>query len=150
MLEESYNLLKEQDIRITPQRKAILEMLYDNKGEHLDIEDIHRALSAGNDETDQPGLATVYRAIELFQKVGLVHRLPMESSPARYEFIGPGVPGHHHLICLRCGKVEEIDERLVKDFKKHLMREKGFSASGRPIKIYGYCSSCENRPKNIK
>lgn len=67
MLEESYKLLKEQDIRITPQRKAILEILYDHRGEHLEIEDIHRMLVAGGGDTSRTGLATVYRAIELFQ-----------------------------------------------------------------------------------
>ncbi len=147
MLEEAYDLLKEQDIRVTPQRKAILEMLYNRRGQHLEIEDIHRCLALSRKNVNKPGLATVYRTIELFQKVGLVHRLPMERSPARYEFIGPGVPGHHHLICLECGKVEEIGERLVVDFKRRIMGDRGFAISGRPIKIYGYCSKCKREHK---
>ena len=145
MLKESYNLLKEQDIRITPQRKAILRILHDHRGQHLEIEDIHRALAVENKGAARPGLATVYRAIELFQRIGLVHKLSMESSPTRYEFIGPGVPGHHHLICLECGNVEEIDDRLMSGLKKQMEKAKGFTVSGRPVKIYGYCSECKKR-----
>jgi|CZCB01.1.fsa_nt_gi Fur family ferric uptake transcriptional regulator len=146
LLEESYKLLKEREIRITPQRKAILEILYDHRGEHLEIEDIHRMLSAGRGDTSRTGLATVYRAIELFQRVGLVYRLPMDNSPGRYEFIGPRAPDHHHLICLECGRVEEIDDRLVDGFKKRIMKAKGFTVSERPIKVYGYCRYCKKRP----
>jgi len=142
LLEEAYHLLKERNVRMTPQRKAILEILYQHRGHHLEIEDIHRLLAVRKDGADKPGLATVYRAIELFQKIGLVSRLPMENSPARYELISPRVPGHHHLICLGCGRVEEIDDRLVNDLRKRVLEDKDFMMAERQIKIYGYCSRC--------
>ncbi|MDD2573713.1 MAG: Fur family transcriptional regulator [Bacillota bacterium] len=145
MLAEAYHLLKEQKVRMTPQRKAILEILYDFKGHHLEIEDIHRLLTARRGNANRAGIATIYRAIELFQKVGLVSRLPMENSPARYEFISPRASGHHHLICLGCGKVEEIDDWLVDGLRKRILQDKGFSMAGRPIKIYGYCSTCSKK-----
>ncbi len=149
MLEEAYHLLKEQKVRITPQRKAILRILYDNRGHHLEIEDIHRLLAVGKSEAgrERAGLATVYRTIELFRKAGLVSRLAMEDSPARYEFIGPRAAGHHHLICLSCGRVEEIDDGLADGFKKQVLQEKDFLMAGMPIKIYGYCSRCRSKQK---
>lgn len=142
MLEEAYHLLKENNIRLTPQRRAILGILYEHRGRHLEIEHIHRLLAAKKDISKQAGLATVYRTIELFQKLGLVSRLPMENSPARYEFVSHKMPGHHHLICLGCGRVEEIDDRLVKNLRKRVLLEKNFWMAEKPIKIYGYCSAC--------
>jgi Fur family ferric uptake transcriptional regulator len=100
--------------------------------------------------TSGAGLATVYRTIELFQKVGLVLRLPMGNFPARYEFIGPSVPGHHHLICLECGRVEEINDQLVSEFRKRILRKIGFSMAGMPIRVYGRCRECKETMMDAK
>jgi Fur family ferric uptake transcriptional regulator len=143
LLKEAYQLLKEQNVRITTQRKAILGILYDYRGHHLEIEDIHQLLDVKEAGGNRAGLATVYRAMEIFCKVGLVSRLPMENSPARYEFISPKASGHHHLICLLCGRVEEIDDGATDSLRKQVLQDKGFLMAGRPIKIYGYCSSCK-------
>ncbi|MDD3839522.1 MAG: Fur family transcriptional regulator [Clostridia bacterium] len=146
MLDEVYDILNEKDIRITPQRRAILEILYSFKENHLDTENIYRLLASKKGE--KASLATVYRTMELFEKIGIVSRLELEDLPARFELVLSKRQKHHHLICLQCGKVEEIDHRFISDLKEEILREKDFQIVQKPIKIYGYCKSCRKTYTN--
>lgn len=145
MLEQAYGLLKKHDLRITPQRKAILQILFNCRGHHLETENIHQLLVFGENEKSKAGLATVYRTMEMLERVGLVSRLPMEGSPARYELVLPEELNHHHLICLMCGKVQEVDDSLMEFLRRNIMKEKNFLMVEKTIKIYGYCGNCRAR-----
>lgn len=142
MLNQAYHLLKECNMRITPQRKAILEILYNCREHHLDAENIYKLLTA-KDNNKKIGLATVYRTMELFERIGIVSRLSMENSATRYELVMYDKLMHHHLICLKCGRVEEIDDRITEEFKNRVLEDKGFEIADKSMKIYGYCSSCK-------
>ncbi|KUO72113.1 MAG: Fur family transcriptional regulator [Clostridia bacterium BRH_c25] len=145
MLDQAYYVLKECNLRITPQRKAILQILNNSRGHHLEIDSIYELLAVKGDK--RIGLATVYRTMELFEKIGLVSRLSMEKSPARYELIIHDKSRHHHLICLKCGQVQEIDDRITEEFKNRIMEEKEFEVADKPMKIYGYCNKCREELK---
>jgi Fur family ferric uptake transcriptional regulator len=142
LLNQAYHLLKEYNLRITLQRKAILEILYNFRGYHLEAENIYELLTA-QDNNKKIGLTTVYRTMELFEKIGIVSRLSMENSSARYELVMYDKLMHHHLICLKCGQLMELDDRIAKEFKNQILEEKGFQVADKSIKIYGYCSSCK-------
>lgn len=142
MLDKLNNILKEHDLRITPQRQAILETLYDCRGHHLETENIYELLTVRGGKSENIGIATVYRTMELFDKIGIVSKLSMENSPARYELIIRDTSMHHHLICLECGRVQEIEDELTKDLQKQVLREMEFKVAEKPMKIYGYCSRC--------
>jgi Fur family ferric uptake transcriptional regulator len=142
LLNQAYHLLKESNLRITPQRKAILEILYNCRGHHLEAENISELLTA-KDNNKRIGLATVYRTMELFEKIGIVSRLSMENSSARYELIMYDKLMHHHLICLKCGQLVELDDRIAEEFKERILEDKGFEVADKSMKIYGYCSSCK-------
>jgi len=143
-------LLKEHNLKVTPQRAAILRILYDCKGHHLEIENIYALLVSRGDINIKRkiGLATVYRTMDLFERIGLVSKLSMEDSPARYELIIKERIRHHHLICLGCDQVQEIEDGLMEDLKTRILREKGFEITDKPMKIYGYCHRCR-RTKQI-
>ncbi|MBZ4666672.1 Fur family transcriptional regulator [Mahella sp.] len=141
MLDYFYRLLKENNLRITPQRKVILEILYNCRGHHLGAENIYELLTA-KDNDKKIGLATVYRTLELFEKIGIVSRLSMENSPARYELVMYNKLMHHHLICLKCGQLEELDDSIAEEFKNRILEDKGFEVADKSMKIYGYCSNC--------
>jgi len=142
LLNQVYHLLKECNLRSTPQRKAILEILYNYKGHHLKAENIYGLLRT-KDNNKRLGLATVYRTMELFEKIGIVSRLSMENSSARYELVMYDELMHHHLICLKCGQLEELDDRITEEFKKRILEDKGFEVADKSMKIFGYCSSCK-------
>lgn len=145
MINQAYDLLRESNLRITPQRKDILQILYNSMGHHLNIESIYALLAVKGNK--RIGLATVYRTMELFEKIGLVSRMSMERSPAQYELTIYDISRHHHLICLKCGRVEEIDDTITKEFKARIIEEKGFEVTEKPMKIYGYCSQCREEIK---
>jgi Fur family ferric uptake transcriptional regulator len=144
LLEQIFELLKQYDLRVTPQRKAILEILYNCRGHHLETENIYQLLSIDPDKKRKAGLATVYRTMEMFEKVGLVSRLSMEDSPSRYELVLPQEISHHHLICLKCGRVQELDDVLTEEFKQIVLESKDFMVTEKPIKIFGYCGGCRS------
>lgn len=57
---------------------------------------------------------------------------------------------HHHLICLKCGLVQEISDSLAGGFKELIERETGFQVKGKPMKIFGYCSKCKEEAASSK
>ena len=146
-MDQLNELLREHNLRITPQRKAILQILNDCRGHHLETENIYELLAVRGDKAQKVGLATVYRTMELFEKIGLVSKLSIENSPARYELIIHDKLRHHHLICLKCGQVQEIEDRLTENFKMQVLKDQEFQVADKPMKIYGYCSRCRKQFK---
>lgn len=140
-MDQLYDILRKHKLRITPQRKAILQVLYLCRGHHLEIENIYELITLNGDETQKISLTTIYRTMELFKKIGLVSRLSIEKLPARYELI-IHKEKHHHLICLKCGRVQEIEDSLIENLKHRIMKDKGFKVADKSVKIYGYCSRC--------
>lgn len=149
MIDQLNDLLRKHNLKITPQRKDIFQILHDCRGHHLEIENIYELLAVRGGKVKKTGLATVYRTMELFEKIGLVSRLSMENSPARYELIIYDGLRHHHLICLKCGQVQEIEDRLTEDLKIQIFKDKEFQVADKPMKIYGYCSKCRKQLKSL-
>ncbi|MGI6778335.1 MAG: transcriptional repressor [Acetivibrionales bacterium] len=58
----------------------------------------------------------------------------------QYELVIHDNLRHHHLICLECGQLQEIDDKLIEDLKIQLLKDKAFQVADKPMKIYG-CSS---------
>ena len=87
------------------------------------------------------GRATVYRAIEQLEELGLVHRVDLGGNAFGYEKVDPTGDHHHHIVCEQCGKVEPFaDERLEKAV--HEVHREGFRISSHEITLKGKCASC--------
>ena len=71
-------------------------------------DDLHRGGS-------RVGTASIYRALELLVRLGLVRRLEMGHGTARYEAAHPDGEHHHHLVCDRCGKVTQFEDPALED-----------------------------------
>ena len=105
-LDSIMNSLKEEGYKLTYQREAILQAIIDNKDEHLSNEEIYNIVSKNYPEI---GIATIYRTMQLFEKLNIVYKLNFDDGFSRYELnLGTGDHHHHHLICLKCGKVIEV------------------------------------------
>ncbi|WP_372998051.1 Fur family transcriptional regulator [Lutispora sp.] len=140
MIDQVFEILKENNLKLTPQRKEIVKILWENRGHHLEIEVIYNLVASKGKKCI--GLATVYRTMELFNKIGLISRITMEKSPAKYELNVFDKLNHHHLICLKCGQVQEISDDIASEFKTIIAEEADFKVADKPMKIYGYCSKC--------
>ena len=62
------------------------------------------------DDDARVGIASVYRALEVLDRLGLVHRLDVGDGTARYEAAHPGGEHHHHVVCDRCGRVAQFSD----------------------------------------
>jgi len=85
-------------------------------------------------------ISTIYRTLELLNRLGLVTETDLGGGRVRYHPAGKG--HHHHLVCQECGKVIDLDETVLYPLKKVLLQEYKFSADLRHLAIFGRCADC--------
>ncbi|MBE5961564.1 MAG: transcriptional repressor [Lachnospiraceae bacterium] len=151
--EQFRTLLKQNGLKITAQRIAILEVLSNRPDEHLTAEEIYDCVK---DMYPEIGLATVYRTIQVLSDLKLIDKLNLDDGYVRYE-IGSeskehcGHHHHHHLICLDCGKVLTFQDDLLENLEHRIKETMDFEVVDHEVKLYGVCSDCKKlREKNKK
>ncbi len=134
-----------KEIKITKKRQAILDILK-NTDEHLTAENIYFILKRKNVRV---GLATIYRTLDLFYQNGIVNRINIGDGTIRYEYIDKKSVHHHHLVCIKCGKVMEYTDDEEQEFLERLaerLKEKqGFTVLSHEIYLYGICKECNEK-----
>ncbi|WP_182188508.1 Fur family transcriptional regulator [Pectinatus frisingensis] len=130
--------------KITPQRKVVLQVFIDNPGKHLSAEDVHYIL---RDKDYDIGLATVYRSLELLADINILQKNDFGDGCRRYELntASPNAHQHHHLICVKCGKVNEFADDLLDDLEADIMKKSNFKITDHQVTFYGYCSECQKK-----
>ena len=136
--------LSERQHKMTPQRQIVLQIFLDHPGEHLSAEDVHDILRT---EKAEIGLATVYRTLELLSDLGSLQKMEFGDGCSRYEVndTDPTRHHHHHLICTKCGKVEEFDEDLLESLEADIERKTGFRTLDHQVKFFGVCKACQEK-----
>ncbi|NNJ91725.1 MAG: ferric iron uptake transcriptional regulator [Gammaproteobacteria bacterium] len=140
--------MENQDIRkaglkVTLPRVKILEILENSEARHVSAEDVYKQLLANDEEI---GLATVYRVLTQFEGAGLVERHQFDGGHSVFE-LNRGTH-HDHIVCIRCGKVEEFVDESIEKRQREIATEKGFEIADHSLVIYGECKK-ENCP-NLK
>jgi Fur family ferric uptake transcriptional regulator len=120
--------------RTTPQRTAVLEHLR-AASEPMSAQAIKAELGRS------VGLATVYRALQQLVDGGQVDVFRHDSGEAMYRLCRP--VHHHHLVCNRCKRVEEIDACEVEPWARGVAERRGFVISGHQADIFGICAECQ-------
>ena len=83
---------------------------------------------------------TIYRNLTLFTDMNILETTEL-GGERKYRFqCSKDGHHHHHLICLSCGKTENIPDCPYEDRLKELP---GFKITGHKFEVYGYCSDCE-------
>jgi len=143
MSENSENFreqLKERGLKLTTQRQAVLDVMVEHEGEHLSSEEIYELVKKNHPDI---GLATVYRTLTLLDSMDLVYKLDLDDGCSRYELNkNKEDHRHHHLICMSCGVVEEVEEDLLETLEEQILKEKKFKVVDHRVKFYGYCKNC--------
>ena len=88
------------------------------------------------------GIASVYRALELLDRLGLVHRLDVGDGTARYEAAHPGGEHHHHVVCDRCGRVAQFADDGLEQAIAALSQRLEFAIDQHDVVLRGTCPSC--------
>lgn len=133
--------LARQDQRLTPQRETVLRVLLEHPDTHLTAEEVYLKARSLAPEL---GMATVYRTLDLFARLGVVRRLDAGQGVARYEFHPEGAGHyHHHLICLECGRILEFAQDLLELVERAVERETGFQVVDHSLLLFGFCPVCQ-------
>ncbi|MEJ7790291.1 MAG: Fur family transcriptional regulator [Thermoleophilaceae bacterium] len=88
------------------------------------------------------GLASIYRALELLDRLGLVQRFDVGDGGARYEPALPSGEHHHHMVCDSCGKVEPFEDDALERAITHLSGKTDFAVAAHDITLHGECPDC--------
>jgi Fur family ferric uptake transcriptional regulator len=125
--------LREQGFRLTPQRRRILEAV-DELG-HATPDEVAAAVK-------QHGinLSTVYRNLEVLERLGLVkHAHLSDRAPTYHSVVGHE---HFHLVCRHCQRVISVDPAVLDPLATALAQGHGFVVDVGHLTVFGTCAEC--------
>jgi Fur family ferric uptake transcriptional regulator len=132
--------LHERGLRMTPQRQLVLDAV--RELEHATPEQICQRVQR---VTPTVNITTVYRTLELLEKLSLV----------RHTHLGHGAPSysvqeheHVHLVCHSCGRVDEVPCDLLDELATRLDRGRGFRLDASHLALSGTCRECVAEQEN--
>jgi Fur family ferric uptake transcriptional regulator len=104
-------------------------------------QDVYAALRADGQGI---GLSTVYRHLQTFAEQGLADVIHSADGETTYRFCGPSgdAKHHHHLVCRRCGRAEELEGRAIERWADEVARAHGYVEVEHTVEVFGLCASC--------
>ncbi len=127
--------LRNASLQVTPARVAAMQ-LFESQDTPLDsqylIDRLHNEIGVDR--------VTVFRIINAFVEKGLIRKLEFGEGKARYEL---NREEHHHLICEKCGKIEDISDCNIGELEKDIQRKKGFLVKQHALEFFGLCKNCQ-------
>jgi Fe2+ or Zn2+ uptake regulation protein len=131
-------LLRERGLRVTSQRLLIERGLRDHGG-HLTAEQVHELV-----EPSLPGVTqqTVYSTLALLADLGVARRVSAPGASTRFEARGDD---HHHMVCERCGAIEDLQVKVPVSRAVGASRERGFVPASASVTVLGLCAACSAR-----
>jgi Fur family transcriptional regulator, stress-responsive regulator len=128
-------VLHERGRRVTPQR-LVLHRLLRASPQHLTADDL---LERSRDVLPNVSLPTVYAALDLFEEIGVIRRVPGTGPAQVYD---SRVDHHHHLRCRRCGRVADVEADLDRASVAAAARAQGFAPERVEVAVIGVCGAC--------
>ena len=127
-------LLRDRGMRVTSQRLLIDRALREHGG-HLTAEQVHDLV-----EPALPGVTqqTVYSTLALLTDLGVARRV-VAPGTTRFE---AAADSHHHMVCERCGAIEDLHARVPLAAATRAARESGFVPDSAGVTVLGLCARC--------
>jgi len=129
--------LKEANLQVTEARIATIQF-FERYREPIDAQAVidHLQKTLGTNR------ATCFRILNSFTKNGLLRKLEFGEGKARYELAN--LPHHHHLICEKCGCLQDIvDTVIIPDAEKELGKKHKFLIKRHALEFFGLCENCQ-------
>lgn len=134
------NKLKSNSCKITPQRIAVYQTLKETT-DHPNAETVFKKLYP---TYPTMSLATVYKSLELFSKLGLIQVINIGENSFRYD---AKTEEHQHIICTKCSKIQDLNSNIFEDLSTKVQDASSFKIEKQQLCFYGVCSDCMR--KNI-
>lgn len=132
--------LRKAGLKVTLPRVKILDILENSDSRHHSAEDVYKALLETGEDI---GLATVYRVLTQFESAGLVKRHHFEGGQSVFE-LNEG-SHHDHILCVKCGRVDEFVDEVIEKHQKAIAAELGYEMTDHCLYMYGICSACRDK-----
>lgn len=138
--------LHKAGFKLTPQREVTVEVLLEKEKDHLSAEEIYMEVKNKNSGI---GLATVYRTLEILTELKVVNKITFQDGLARYDLNKDGKKHQrHHLLCLNCGKIEEVEEDLLDEIEEDIEKKYNFLVKDHRLTFHGVCDECRKAGKS--
>lgn len=121
---------------LTAPRRAVAEMVAARPG-RFSAQDL--VVEAGRGRRGV-GRATVFRSLEIFEELGLVERVHLRNGEHAYVACEPA--HHHHVVCERCGRSDEVGDLGIKAIARDIERRTGYLIDSHRIELFGLCPAC--------
>lgn len=132
--------LKDRGVRLTRQRRVLLDLI-DTSGKHLDADTLYQMAKLKDAKLNR---VTVYRTLKMLKESGLVDELDLAHFEGEKHYYETRLKREHaHIICLRCGRVEEFFGEQLSAVKGQVESQFGFEIVFSRTEIGGYCSHCQ-------
>lgn len=139
-LDSTQGSLKERGVRLTRQRQILLDLI-DQTGDHLDAERLYQLAKERDPKLNR---VTVYRTLKMLKAGGLVDELDLMHYGGDQHYYETRLKQEHaHVICLRCGKVEEFFGEPLQKLRKQIETHFGFQILLSRTEVGGYCAHCQ-------
>jgi Fur family transcriptional regulator, peroxide stress response regulator len=129
--------LRNKGYKATPQRIAICRIALNSRAHpsaqqvYNEVKKIHMTVS----------LATVYKTLDILRDVDLLQEINLPKGQARFDsYMKP----HVNLVCLKCGKIADLDDRVIEEITKKVTSTTKFKPTGQRVDVYGICQKCSS------
>lgn len=130
--------IRQRGFRMTPQRQLILDAVMTGKG-HSTPDQIYNRVAKKAPALNR---ATVYRTLDFLAEQHLITSTDIGIGSKVYEMATP--QPHHHLVCERCGKVEQVDHDVMASAFRHIEHSYGFKVTTDHLALFGLCRHCQH------
>jgi len=122
--------------RLTEPRRALAALIASRDGHFTAPELVTQARA----KRLGVGRATVFRTLEVLETLGAVERLDLPSGEHAYVVCERA--HHHHVICSRCGRTDEIRDGSLQDVVGEIARRTGYRVDSHRLELFGLCPAC--------
>jgi len=133
------DFISKKGLKSTKQRDIILDGFLESD-RHLSIEELYLKIRSAHQNI---GYATVYRTLKLFAEAGIAREMQFGDGQTRYEHVEEG-EHHDHLVCTRCGSIEEFENETIEHLQAEIAKSRGFLIERHRLELYGICGNCRN------
>jgi Fe2+ or Zn2+ uptake regulation protein len=130
-------LLKKNGASLTKSRKIIFDLLLNQKPQSMQV-----LIGRAKDRVDR---STIYRTMELFERLGIVQRLNI-GWKYKFELSDVFQEHHHHFHCNNCGTTLSLKQNpMLEKMIDAVITRSGHAPRGHQLEIYGLCADCQHR-----
>ena len=130
--------IKDSSLKQSKQREEIIKIFLEQKN-HIDAESLYGIIKKRH---PQIGYTTVYRTLKLLCDLDMAISHSFNKNMAFFEPILDTDMHHDHLICTKCGKIEEFHNKEIESLQDKIAESYGFKITSHVLNMYGLCKEC--------